>query len=147
MHWPSVCNWRLEAQFIAQYTVGYGDFNNLILPGRWWLQNLIIRHGCKKVLGCFVRVWLQSLPKVHIFLQKCNMGIQKRRFDADFASVEKVAKTSCKFINENDRKMEIFTFIIVCKCFGKNNFFWGKLFAFFYQILSRHQTLCFMVPI
>jgi hypothetical protein len=47
------------------------------------------------------------------------MGIQKRRFDADFESVEKVAKISCK----NDRKMEIFTFITVCKCFGQNNFF------------------------
>ncbi len=25
-------------------TLGYNDLNNLVFPGRWWLQNLILRH-------------------------------------------------------------------------------------------------------
>ncbi len=29
-------------------TVGYNDFNNLALTGRWWLQNLFLRHIYKK---------------------------------------------------------------------------------------------------
>ncbi len=45
------------------------------------------------------------------------MGIKNAEFDADFKSVEKVAKILMLKKRKRDRKMELFTFITVCKSF------------------------------
>ncbi len=37
-------------QLSATWTLGYNDFNNLILPDRWWMQNEILRPIHKKFL-------------------------------------------------------------------------------------------------
>ncbi len=29
---------------IPDWVLGYNDLNHLALPGRWWLQNFILRH-------------------------------------------------------------------------------------------------------
>jgi hypothetical protein len=39
-----------------------------------------------------VRIWLQSLQNVNFLSKKFNMGSKSADFDADFKSVEKVAK-------------------------------------------------------
>ncbi len=41
--------WIVHSSF-----VGYKDFNNLILSGRWWLQSLMLRHIYKKSFSVFL---------------------------------------------------------------------------------------------
>jgi hypothetical protein len=85
------------------YKVGYNDFYNLVLPGRWWLQNLIQRHVWKKSLSaffiCFVRDFIQSLSEVLIWSIKEIFISKNAEFEADFGSIEKFAKkNSCQNI-------------------------------------------------
>jgi hypothetical protein len=51
---------------------------------------------------------------------KLKYGYQNEEFNADFESVEKVAKNSCgkSYQQKSDRKMEFLTFITVCKVFA-----------------------------
>ncbi len=46
------------------------------------------------------------------------MGIKNAKFCVNFGSVAKGAKNSCK---KSDRKMDFFTFVIVCKSFRTIN--------------------------
>ncbi len=70
------------------------------------------------------------------------MGIKNAEFDADFESVEKVAK-SCQ--RKSDRKMEFLTFITVCKSFRPipYNFFWINCFPFFSTDLYSASNFAF----
>ncbi len=94
------------------YIVGYNDFNNLVLPGRWWLQNLILRHICKKsfyvFFSRFVRDCIQSLSKVLIwsktfFCPKSNLGIKKHRIWCWF----QVRWKSCTKINAKNYQQKV----------------------------------------
>jgi hypothetical protein len=51
--------------------------------------------------------------------QKCNVGVKKTEFDADFESAEKSAKKLVRksYQQKSSRKMEYFAFITVCKSF------------------------------
>ncbi len=92
------------------FALGCKDFKNLVLPGRWWLQNLILKHIYKKMFFHFFS---------H-FLQNSNMGIKNAEFDADFESVEKAAKN---FQWKSNKKMEFFYFYYGVQKFSANHFF------------------------
>jgi hypothetical protein len=65
-----------------------------------------------------------------LFLSKIQYQYQKRKFEADFESLEKVAKNSCeKVINKKMTEKESFGFL-VAKNFSANNF-WGEFLAIF----------------
>jgi|688.fasta_scaffold1608879_1 hypothetical protein len=95
--------------------------------GRWWLQNLFLRHITKHIcrfLSCFVRVCLQSLQKVLIwskkFILKNAIWVSKNaKFEADFESVGKVANRIMrkKLSAKKWPKNGIFDFFTVCKSF------------------------------
>jgi hypothetical protein len=84
-------------------TKGYNDFNNLVLPGRWWWQNLILRHTYRKKFPFFqpFRLRLQSkFVKRAIWPPKCNIGIKKGRIWCWFRIRWKSCKnTRAKSIN------------------------------------------------
>jgi hypothetical protein len=72
-------------------------FNNIVVLGRWWFKNLILRHVSKK---CFLvsvavslRVWLQSFLSAH--MSTPILLLKHAEYDADFEDVEKIATNSC----------------------------------------------------
>jgi hypothetical protein len=55
------------------------------------------------------------------------MGIKNAEFDADFESVEKVAKNPCEKSyqpEKKQKKLEVSTFNTVCKSFWPTTFLW-----------------------
>ncbi len=106
----------------------------MALPGRWWLQNLMLRH-IYKIRFSFLkpfRLLLQSSEKVliwskKVFFAKMQYGYKKRRIYADFESVEKIYKNRAKeVINEKVKeKLSFWLFITVCKsCRPVTSFAW-----------------------
>ncbi len=67
--------------YCVHCTIGYNDFSNLVLSGRfWWLQNLILRHIYKKKFSGFAQLFGLCLPskfvkKVLIWAKKLQYGI------------------------------------------------------------------------
>jgi hypothetical protein len=63
-------------------SLGYNDFNNLVMQNLWWLPNKILRHIHKKrfsvFLGRFLRICNKSVQKV-LKRAKKLYGYQKRR--------------------------------------------------------------------
>ncbi len=67
-------------------TLGYYDFYILILPGHWWLQNLIPRHIYKRSFSIFSSRYVRyakfvksanMIPPQKKFVLKINIGINK----------------------------------------------------------------------
>ncbi len=81
--------------------LGYNNINNLVLPGRWWLQYFILIHIYEKSFPFFSAVSSAFAFKVEksakitpTFLSLLNaiwVSINAE-FDADFESIEKVEK-------------------------------------------------------
>ncbi len=98
-------------------TVGYNDFNNLVLPGRWWLLNLILRHIYKKTnfpfFSAFSSAFAFKVCKKCWYEKKkfenCNMDIKNAEFDADFDSIETAAKNLMgeSYQRKSDKKWSI----------------------------------------
>ncbi len=101
-----------------RFTLGYNDFNNLVLPGRWRLQYVILRNIYKK---SFFRLFQPFLTRLHSKVVKSAYMIKKsvflkcNIFDVDFESVEKIAKILCEKSYQNVK--EFLTFITECKSF------------------------------
>ncbi len=64
-----------------------------------WIHNVILKHILKEVFLLFEPFsarWLQSLHKCYnetiVFGLTFNMGLKNAEFDADFESVENIAK-------------------------------------------------------
>ncbi len=90
----------------------------MVVPSRWWLQNLILRQNYEKDFKVYKKCKYEH-PK--IFVVNSIWGIKTEIFDAD---LEKSLNSSCKkFINEkvmwkwskSNAKIEFLTFITVCK--------------------------------
>ncbi len=57
---------RVCTEYYAHCTLEYNDFNKLVLPGRWWLQNLILRHNYKKKFSCFFEPFCPRLQSEYV---------------------------------------------------------------------------------
>jgi len=68
--------------------LGYNDFNNLVLlPGRWWFQNLILRHIDKEKFFSF-------------FFSKMSYELQKTKNLMLISNLlKKLQKNSCEKSN------------------------------------------------
>ncbi len=53
-------------------TLGYTDFNNLVLSGPWWLQNVILRNTYNKKIFPFLSA--DSSAFAFKVCKKCNKG-------------------------------------------------------------------------
>ncbi len=77
-------------------TVGYSDFNYLVLLDRWWLQNWILRHLLLFLhfFGHFcIQSWQKVLKWINIIFAILLHGVPKyAKFDADFEFWEIAAK-------------------------------------------------------
>ncbi len=127
-------------------TVGYNNFNNLVLLDHWWLQNLIPRH-IKDICCCFCTVcalFASKLGKVlkwiSIFLLYIYLyGVPKyAEFDADFEFWEKVAKNACEksYHQKCHSKLKYLTFMIMYKSFQPIAF----LGEYFCIVFNRFKT-------
>ncbi len=138
------------------YILGYNDFNNLVLPGSWWLQNLILRHNYKIGFSFFkpFRPRLTSKLAKKLILKKILffrtvISVPKNaEFDADFESVEKFAKNACEksYQRTIDRKMQLLTFVNVFKSFPPITF-WMHFLQFHQRLRTQHQFLGIMILI
>ncbi len=124
-------------------TLGYSNFNNFILTGRWRLQNQILRLIFTK--KCFV--FLSRFPprltskfakaaSMTKFFQKCNMGIKKRWILCWFQIRRK------NYQRKSYRKLEFFTLIIVCKSFYPINVL-GEFWTVFWTVSNSASNFGF----
>ncbi len=158
----TLCTWKSYwikgiAQAIVHYcsdpricTVGYNDFNNLVLPGRWWLLNWILRHIYKKAFQFFSAVSSAFAFKVckkcwyeKKKMSKMQYGSQKHRIWCWF----RIHWKSCKKISrKSERGMEFLTFITVCESCRPITFFEWFFLHFYEQIWTEHQFCSWRCP-
>ncbi len=108
--------WKSVNDYVVQ-TI-HKNFNNSALPGRWWLQNLILRHNCnsffRAVSSPLNSKFSKSVNMIFFLIlwQKCNMGIKKHSILGWFWIVEKVAKKLMwkKLSAKKWQKNEVFDF-------------------------------------
>ncbi len=131
-------------------TIGYNDFNNLVMQTLWWLPNKILRHIQKKrfsvFLSRFLRICNQSVQKVLIF--KNSIWVSKNAgFHADFESVEKVLKkcTQKKLLAKTWRKYALFHFTYVRQTCFACTFFWCIFLQLFQRIRNQREILRFLI--
>ncbi len=133
-------------------TLGYNDFNNLVMQTLWWLPNKILRHIHKKrfsvFLSRFLRICNQSVQKVLIranifILFKNSMWVSKNaEFHADFESVEKVLKkwTPKKLLAKTWRKYALFSLLIMfVKLVLLVTFFWCIFLRFLISFFKKKK--------
>jgi hypothetical protein len=131
-------------------TLGYKNFNNLALPGRWWLEKFNSKAHLQITFSFFepLRLCLiQSLQKVliwqkKIIFQKCNVGIKKRKILCWF-------RKSCKRLTQKryeQQKIWYLIFISVCKGFSAYNFYQVNFFNRF-ELSIESCILWYQIPI
>jgi hypothetical protein len=132
------------------------SYNNLVLPGRWSWQNLILRPIYKKSFPFFSAVLYVFAFKVckncsydPIFFSSSKMqcGYKKTQ---NLVLMHTVAEKSFEksYQQTRDRKTEFLTCITVCKSFRLITFFVGCFFyTFFNGFKTPHQMLRFKIPI
>jgi hypothetical protein len=119
---------------IPDWVLGYNDLNHLALPGRWWLQNFILRHiyvirFSEPFRPRLTSKFAKSANIIQkIFGQKCNTGIKKRWF--------RMCWKNCKK-----------TFITVGKSFRPITSFGWTFLHCFQRIRTQHQIWRLMIPI
>jgi len=111
-HFPSH---SMEYYFVVAYTLGYNNLNNLVLPGCWWLQNLILRHNYKKQFSAVL-----SAFALRICIKWSKMVIHKFRIWCWFGSIEKVTK---KLSITKGQGNKVFVFYYCLQKFLTYNFF------------------------
>ncbi len=121
----------------GEYTLGYNDFNNLVMQNLWWVHNYILRYIHKKrfsvFLSRFLRICSQRSKKV-LILKKSKKVPKNAEFHADFESVEKVLKkcTKKKLLAKTWRINALFfTFTHVRQTCFAYNFFLVHFFTTF----------------
>jgi hypothetical protein len=115
--------------------LGYNDFNNLVLPGHWWLQNLILRHIYKKKFSLFLSRFcprLQILSKLliwFIFFFKNAIRVSKKQNLMGISNpLKKLLKTHVKWQKNGD-----FDFYYCVQWFSSYNVaFYGWTFLHFF---------------
>ncbi len=107
-------------------TLGYNDFNNLVMQTLWWLHNSILRHIYKKrfyvFLGRFLRFCNQSMKKVLKWPLNFFFFLNQKRCQIRWKSFEKMhqKKVNSKNVTE---KCTFFVFTHVRQnCFACNFF-------------------------
>ncbi len=147
------CIIRLWTCYV-QCTVGYNNFNNLVLQTLWWLPNKILRHIHKKrfsvFLSRFLRICNQSVQKKlkrtkkNFVLRTSIWGSKNTEFDADFESDEKVLKkcTQKRLLAKTWRKYALFPLLLMfVKLVLLVTFFWCNYLQLFQRIRNQREIL------
>ncbi len=128
----------------SQYcTLGYTNFKNLALPGRWWLDLQITFSLFEPRRLCLI----QSLQKVliwqkKIIFQKCNVGIKKRKIVCWF-------RKSCKRLTQKKiwaTENLVFDFYFYVQRFSAYNFYQVNFFNRF-ELSIESCILWYPIPI
>jgi hypothetical protein len=122
--------WERIMYVLYMYSRVYNYFTNLVPPGRWWLQNLILRHIYKKKFQPFrLRLHSKSVKSANMTKKNFalgNMGIKKQSLMLISNTLKTLLKISWEksYQRKSDRKMSFCFYYWVQKFLAYNYFRW-----------------------